>query len=122
MPHAKPTTEITINASGRSLGRVASETALALQGKISPKYARHHLEAALRVKVVGLRNVRVDERRLASRVYYTHSGHLGGLRARTLGERTARQGIAEVFRSVVRGMLPRNRLRKIMLANLSCEE
>ncbi|RME30637.1 hypothetical protein D6792_00335, partial [Candidatus Parcubacteria bacterium] len=42
--------------------------------------------------------------------------------ARTLGERIARRGIAEVFRSVVRGMLPRNRLRKTMLANLSCEE
>ncbi len=114
--------EIVINAAQRPLGRVASEVAILLQGKRSPFYARHHLAAAPRVRVTGLRLLRFEARRLKERVYYRHSGYLGGLKARTLQQRVDREGVKEVFRSVVRGMLPRNRLRKQMLANLILEE
>lgn len=119
---AAPKEEVVVDAAHKAMGRVASEVALLLQGKRSPHYARHHLEAAPRVRVVGLAKMTIDERRLRERVYYRHSGYLGGLRAQTLEERIKRRGLKEVFRLVVRGMLPRNRLRKHMLARLVLEE
>lgn len=111
-----PTT-YTIDATDRSLGRVASEAAHALLGKRSVHFAKNQ---ALPVKVTieNASKLHLTDRRTKGKVYLRYTGYPGGQRSMSMGEMIAKHGIAEVVRKTVDGMIPRNKLRKPRVMNL----
>lgn len=115
-----PTT-YTIDATDRTLGRVASEAASALLGKKSVHFVKNR---ALPVKVTieNAGKLHLPKRRVEGKVYVRYSGHPGGLYHMRMDEMIAKRGIAEVVRKTVDGMIPRNKLRAPRMKNLIVTE
>jgi large subunit ribosomal protein L13 len=105
-----------VDASGKTLGRLATQVADALRGKRKPEYTPH-IDVGDFVVVVNAEKVRVTGHKREEKLYYRHSGYPGGLRSRTLGEMLERRP-EEVIRLAVRGMLPKNRLGRAQLRKL----
>jgi large subunit ribosomal protein L13 len=105
-----------VDAEGQTLGRLASRIAVLLRGKHRPDYAPH-LDSGDYVVVVNADKVAVTGSKLSQKLYYRHSGYPGGLRAETLAT-VLRRTPERAMREAVKGMLPRNRLGRHMLAKL----
>jgi large subunit ribosomal protein L13 len=105
-----------VDASGQTLGRMATRIADALRGKRKPEYTPH-IDTGDFVVVVNAEKIEVTGSKRDSKRYFRHSGYPGGLRSRTLAEMLERQP-EEVIRSAVKGMLPRNRLGRAQLGKL----
>lgn len=111
-----PTTHI-INATDRTLGRVASEAAYALLGKRSAHFAKN-IAFPITVVVEHAGKLHLTDRRTKGKVYLRYTGYPGGQRETRMDEMIAKQGIEEVVRKTVDGMIPRNKLRKPRMKNL----
>lgn len=111
-----PTT-YTIDATDRTLGRVASEAAHALLGKRSVHFAKNQ---AIPTKVIveNASKMYMTERRTKGKVYTHYTGYPGGLREMRMDEMITKKGIAEVVKKTVDGMIPRNKLRGPRMKNL----
>ena len=107
---------LVVDASGKTLGRLATQIADALRGKRKPEYTPH-CDTGDFVIVVNAEKVTFTGRKGEQKLYYRHSGYPGGLRTRTLNEMMERQP-EEVIRKAVKGMLPRNRLARAQLRKL----
>ena len=107
---------LVVDATGKTLGRLATQIADALRGKRKPEYTPH-VDVGDFVIVVNAEKVAVTGRKREEKLYRRHSGYPGGLRSRTLGDMLARRP-EEVIRLAVRGMLPRNRLGRAQLRKL----
>src|SRR5579875_2094510 len=105
-----------IDASGQTLGRLATQIADALRGKRKPAYTPH-IDTGDFVIVVNAEKIAVTGKKLTDKRYYRHSGYPGGLRSRTLSEMLDRRP-EEVIRIAVKGMLPKNRLARKQLTKL----
>lgn len=97
------------DAKGQVLGRLASQIAVVLQGKDKPTYTPHKEEGDICV-VVNARHVALTGDKVKTKVYYWHTGYIGGIKKRTVAEEMRRDP-TEVLRTAVHRMLPRNRLR-----------
>ena len=105
-----------VDASGQTLGRLASEIAQLLKGKNKPYYAPH-MDTGDYVVVINADKVRVTGDKLETKVYYRHSGYPGGLKAVKLG--TQLQVFpTRVIEHAVKGMLPHNALGRAMYRKL----
>ena len=93
-----------IDATGRPLGRVATEAATLLRGKHKPTYERH-LDDGDFVIIINASQVRVTGRKAEQNKYYTHSGYPGGLHTRSFEEMFNRHP-ERVIEKAVWGMLP----------------
>jgi large subunit ribosomal protein L13 len=117
---ATPTTRernwLVIDATGKTLGRLATQIADALRGKRKPDYTPH-VDVGDFVIVVNAEKISVTGNKREEKRYYRHSGYPGGLRSRTFEEMLARRP-EEVIRRAVKGMLPRNRLGRAQLRKL----
>ena len=107
-----------IDATGKTLGRLASEIAQLLRGKHKPSWDPS-LDCGDSVEVLNVDKLKVTGNKMDGKIYYRHSGYPGGIKKRTLAERISKKGYAEVLHSTVRGMLPNNKLRKQMLKRLT---
>jgi large subunit ribosomal protein L13 len=107
---------LVVDASGKTLGRLATQIADALRGKRKPEYTPH-VDVGDFVIVVNAEKVVVTGRKREEKLYRRHSGYPGGLKTRTLGDMLERRP-EEVIRLAVRGMLPRNRLGRAQLRKL----
>jgi large subunit ribosomal protein L13 len=107
---------LVVDASGKTLGRLATQIADALRGKRKPDYTPH-VDVGDFVIVVNAERISVSGKKREEKRYYRHSGYPGGLRSRTLGEMLERRP-EEVIRRAVKGMLPRNRLGRAQLRKL----
>jgi large subunit ribosomal protein L13 len=105
-----------IDATGQTLGRLASRVAHLLMGKHKPTYTPH-LDMGDYVVVINAEKVRVTGKKLTDKVYYRHSGYMGGLKMRTLREMLERRP-TRVVELAVRGMLPHNRLGRRLYRHL----
>jgi large subunit ribosomal protein L13 len=105
-----------VDADGQNLGRLATRIADTLRGKQKPQYTPH-VDTGDFVVVINAEKVAVTGQKLDQKRYYRHSGYPGGLRSRTLREQLERQP-AEVLRTAVKGMLPKNRLARQQLGKL----
>ena len=115
-PDTRERNWLVIDASGKTLGRMATQIANALRGKRKPEFTPH-CDVGDFVVVVNAEKVSVSGRKLEQKRYYRHSGYPGGLRSRTLAEMLERRP-EEVIRLAVRGMLPRTRLGRAQLRKL----
>lgn len=109
-----------IDASGRPLGRLATEIVNLLQGKHKPIYARH-LDTGDFVIVVNAGKVRVTGGKERKKVYYRYSGYPGGIRSETL-EQMLEKHPARLIKLAVQGMLPKNALGRAMIRKLKIYE
>jgi large subunit ribosomal protein L13 len=107
---------LVVDATGKTLGRLATEIANVLRGKRKPEYTPH-CDVGDFVIVVNAEKVSVTGNKRQEKRYYRHSGYPGGLRSRTFEEMIARRP-EEVLRLAVKGMLPRNRLGRQQLRKL----
>ncbi len=105
-----------IDATGMTLGRLATQIATVLKGKHKPIYSPH-LDTGDFVVVVNAHKVRVTGRKLDQKIYYRHSGYPGGLKEISLRDQLDRHP-DRVIRFAVRGMLPKNRLGRQMIKKL----
>src|SRR2546423_12840695 len=105
-----------VDASGQTLGRLATQIANTLRGKRKPTYTPH-VDTGDFVIVVNAEKISVTGNKLADKRYYRHSGYPGGLKSRSLSEMLERRP-EEVIRRAVKGMLPRNRLARKQLTKL----
>ena len=109
----------TIDAAGKSLGRVAAEAAKALMGKTSPDYTPH-VFSDVKVSVVNMKKLNpIRESKHIRKRYTTYSGYPGGIKFHSIASMSARHGIAAPLRKAVERMLPRNTFRIKRLKNLS---
>jgi large subunit ribosomal protein L13 len=108
----------TIDASGMVIGRVASAAAKALMGKDAPTFERHKVTGGL-VVIANAGKIKIDSRKLEGVQYAQYSGYPGGLRYESLAKVMEKKGIEEVLKRAVYGMLPDNKLRPIIMKNLS---
>ena len=97
-----------VDASGATLGRLASRIARVLEGKHKPGYASH-LDTGDHVIVVNAARISVTGNKRETKIYYRHSGYPHGLKQESLGDLLQRRP-EEAIRRAVKGMLPRNRL------------
>lgn len=116
----EPTTH-TIDATDRTLGRVASEAAHALLGKRSVHFAKNQA-LPITVTVNNAGKLHLPARRTKGKVYTHYTGYPGGLRETSMEEMIAKKGIAEVVKKTVDGMIPRNKLRAPRMKNLIVNE
>ena len=105
-----------VDATGKTLGRLATQIADTLRGKRKPEYTPH-IDTGDFVIVVNAEKIHVTGNKRHDKRYYRHSGYPGGLRSRSLEEMLARRP-EEVIRLAVKGMLPRNRLARKQLTKL----
>jgi len=110
-------TTYTIDATDRTLGRVASEAAHALLGKRSVHFAKNQ---ALPVTVIieNASKLHLPTRRTQGKVYTHYTGYPAGLREMRMDVMIDKKGIADVVKKTVDGMIPRNRLRAPRMKNL----
>ena len=113
----KPTTHV-IDATNRTLGRVASEAAHALLGKRSVHYAQN-IALPIKVTIENASKLHLPERRTKGKVYTRYTGHPGGLFFTRMDEMIEKKGIAAVVIKTVDGMIPRNKLRTPRMKNLT---
>jgi len=107
-----------IDAQNRSIGRVASEAAVALMGKDKVGY-QPHVTPVDKVEITNASKASISGKKLKEKIYTRYTGYPSGLRERTLEEVIAKKGYEEVFKKAIYGMLPNNKLRPIMLKNLT---
>jgi len=110
----------TIDATGKRLGILATEVATILLGKDQPDYTRH-LAADVKVEIINASKLDIPEGK-KTEIYQTFSGHPGGRKTETLEHLATRRGYSEVVSRTVAGMLPNNKLKKILLKNLVISE
>jgi large subunit ribosomal protein L13 len=107
---------LVVDATGKTLGRLATQIADALRGKRKPEYTPH-CDVGDFVIVVNAEKVAVTGNKREDKLYRRHSGYPSGLRTRTLEDMLARRP-EEVIRLAVKGMMPRNRLSRRQLTKL----
>jgi large subunit ribosomal protein L13 len=110
-----------VDASGRVLGRVASEVAGLLMGKNKPSFLRHKYSGSP-VEVVNASKLRITDKKLADIYHTRYSGVPGGLRITHGTETVEKKGLAELIKLAVYHMLPSNKLRREMMKNLTVKE
>ena len=104
------------DAAGQTLGRLASKIARVLIGKTAATFDPAVL-SPIKIVVINAEQIKITGKKLAQKVYYRHSGYMGGLKTTPLGKVMAKNP-AKVLEVAVSGMLPKNRLRRLRLANL----
>lgn len=106
----------TVDASGKTLGRLASEIARRLRGKHKPEYTPH-VDTGDYIVVLNASKVKVTGKKNTDKVYYSHSGYPGGLKAITF-EKLLAKFPERVIEKAIKGMLPKNPLGRAMYRKL----
>jgi len=112
--------EYIFDADGASLGRMASEIAMALRGKNEPDFAPN-IAPDVSITVNNASKISLNNSQL-EKEYKRYSGYPGGLTHETREHLIERKGFRDVFENAVRGMLPNNKLRAVMMKNLIINE
>jgi large subunit ribosomal protein L13 len=105
-----------IDASGRILGRLASQIVILLRGKNNPAFAPYKLSSN-KVIVFNTSKIVVSGKKYENKEYIRHSGYLGGIKI-TKFKDLFEKNPNEVFRKAVYRMLPKNKLRDKTIKNL----
>lgn len=101
-----------VDASGLTLGRLATEIATRLRGKHKPEYTPH-VDTGDYIVVVNAEKVHVTGKKAQDKIYYSHSGFPGGIKSISF-EKLISRAPERVIESAVKGMLPKNPLGRAM--------
>ena len=106
-----------VDANDQVLGRMATRLATILRGKHRPSFTPH-VDTGDYVIVVNAEKVKLTGNKRQNKIYYRHSGWVGGLRSITAAKLLDGPHADRVVRDAVRGMLPKNSLGRKMLGKL----
>jgi large subunit ribosomal protein L13 len=113
--------EYTIDAKGKTLGRIASQAATILMGKNKADFQKNVI-ASHKVLITNASKIKLSEKKAASTFHEKYSKYPGGIRFDSIKQLTDKKGYAELFKLAVHGMLPANRLRPRIMKNLKISE
>lgn len=105
-----------VDATGYTLGRLASEVAKVLRGKNKAIFTPH-IDTGDYVIVVNADKIKVTGKKLDQKIYYRHSDYVGGMKETTLREMMAKKP-EKVVELAVKGMLPKGPLGRQMYTKL----
>ena len=105
-----------VDATGYTMGRLATEIASTLRGKKKPIFTPH-TDCGDYVIVINADKVAVTGKKMAQKIYYNHSDYVGGMRETTLREMMAKKP-ERVLELAVKGMLPKGPLGRSMITKL----
>jgi large subunit ribosomal protein L13 len=105
-----------VDATGYTLGRLASELAKVLRGKNKAIYTPH-MDCGDYVVVVNADKIKVTGKKLDQKIYYHHSDYVGGMKETTLKEMLAKKP-EKVIELAIKGMLPKGPLGRSMISKL----
>ncbi len=105
-----------IDASNKTLGRLATKVAHILRGKHKATYTPH-VDCGDFVIITNASKINLTGNKLNDKIYYNHSGYTGGLRERTAREMKENYS-EEMIERAVKGMLPKGRLGRQMYRKL----
>ena len=108
---------VMIDAQGLVVGRLASIIALRLRGKHKPTFTPH-VDCGDNVVVVNAEKVVLTGRKLERKVYYHHTGHIGGIKERSAKSIMEGRFPERIVEKAVERMLPRGPLGRVQLGNL----
>lgn len=111
----------TIDATGLKLGRLATRVATLLMNKNSPEF-RKHLVPTVKVTISNASRLDITEKKLGEITHNRYSGYPGGFTSLKGKKIIADKGYGELIKHAVSRMLPKNKLRDIMLKNLIVNE
>lgn len=111
----------TIDATNKSLGRLATEAAALLIGKDKTDYVRNSLSGNT-VTIINAGKLKVTPKKMDEKVYSRYSGYPGGLKQLSLAHVVEKKGYKEAITIAIKGMLPDNKLKKGMLKALTVNE
>lgn len=105
-----------VDATDKILGRLASQLAHRLRGKHKPEYTPH-VDTGDFIIVINADKIRVTGKKTSDKIYYRHTGYIGGMTETPLGKMLA-QTPERVLEIAVKGMLPKNSLGREMYTKL----
>ena len=105
-----------VDATGYTLGRLASEVAKVLRGKNKPIFTPH-IDTGDYVIIVNAEKIKVTGKKLDQKIYYHHSDYVGGMKETTLREMLAKKP-EKVVELAVKGMLPKGPLGRELFTKL----
>lgn len=105
-----------VDAADKTLGRLAAEVAKVLRGKHKPTFTPH-MDTGDHVIIINADKVRLTGKKLVQKVYFRHSGYLGGDKYTKAGDMLAKNPVRMV-ELAVRGMVPHNRLGSQIIKKL----
>jgi len=105
-----------VDATDKTLGRLATEVARRLRGKHKPIYTPH-VDTGDYIVVINAEKVKVTGRKSTDKVYYHHTGFPGGIKGITFDKLIIKKP-QQVIELAVKGMLPRNALGRAMMRKL----
>jgi large subunit ribosomal protein L13 len=101
-----------VDATGLTLGRLATEVATRLRGKHKPEYTPH-VDTGDYIVIVNAEKVHVTGNKAQDKIYYSHSGFPGGIKSINF-EKLVIRAPERIIESAVKGMLPKNPLGRAM--------
>lgn len=115
-PHTVQRDWYVVDATGKTLGRLATEIARRLRGKHKPEYTPH-VDTGDYIVVVNAEKVHVTGNKAQAKNYYRHTGYPGGLRTMSF-EKLIDHAPERIIEGAVKGMLPKGPLGRAMHAKL----
>lgn len=115
-PHTVQRDWCLVDATDKTLGRLAAELASRLRGKHKPEFTQH-VDTGDNIIVVNAEKIRVTGNKLSDKIYYHHTGYIGNLKSITLEKQLAEHP-ERVIQTAVKGMLPKNPLGRAMFRKL----
>ncbi len=111
----------TVDAKGKTLGRTASAVAKLLMGKDKATFERNKVTGD-KVHLINVSQAKISRVKLDVKTYARYSGYPGGLTQEKMSNLAARKGYGELFKLAIYGMLPANKLRPVVMKNLTISE
>jgi large subunit ribosomal protein L13 len=105
-----------VDATGKTLGRLATDIASRLRGKHKPVYTPH-VDTGDYIVVINAEKIRVTGNKLKDKMYHRYTGYIGNLKSVPL-EKLLKEKPERVLQLAVKGMLPRNSLGRKMFSKL----
>lgn len=105
-----------VNADGKVLGRIATEIARRLRGKHKPTFCNFQDNGDF-IVVINADRIHLTGNKWDDKVYYRHSGYMGGIKSQTAKEVLVKNP-EELIRMAVKGMLPKNKLGRAQFQKL----
>ncbi|MDR1719311.1 MAG: 50S ribosomal protein L13 [Dysgonamonadaceae bacterium] len=107
---------VVVDATEQYLGRFASKVAKLLRGKYKPNFTPH-VDCGDNVIIINADKIKLSGNKWNDRIYLSYTGYPGGQREKTPAD-LLKKGSDRLFRKVIKGMLPKNRLGAQLLRNL----
>ena len=97
-----------VDAAGKTLGRLSTEVATLLRGKHKPTFTPH-VDTGDYVIIINGGEIELTGKKDSQKIYYRHSGHVGGIKSVTAGELREKNPV-RLLETSIKGMLPKNPL------------